>query len=198
MERKEIQENRMKSYFVQATKELIKGEGLKSVSVRNIAERAGYSFATIYNYFKDVNDLVFLCVQDFEEECTLMVNEKAKHYAHGKPRIKAISKTYMQYFVEYPGIFELFFLEKMFSIGHKQKTNLLIMNFLDILCEEEWNYCIKNKLVKKADADEIKSALKYFTTGMLLSFINRQYPSVYADFTKLTEEQLDRILAVVK
>ena len=53
MEKKEIQEQRMRGYFIQATKEIIKGEGIKSVSVRNIADRAGYSYATLYNYFKD-------------------------------------------------------------------------------------------------------------------------------------------------
>ena len=29
------------------------------------------------------------------------VNEKAKHYPHGKARIKAISKFYMQFFIRF-------------------------------------------------------------------------------------------------
>ena len=58
MEKKQIQEQRIKSYFIQATKEILKGEGLKCISVRNIADKAGYSYATLYNYFKDVQDLI--------------------------------------------------------------------------------------------------------------------------------------------
>ena len=65
MKNKELQEKRMKGYFIQATKDILKGEGLKGISVRNIADQAGYSYATLYNYFKDINDLVFVCVNDF-------------------------------------------------------------------------------------------------------------------------------------
>ena len=53
MERKKIQEERIRGYFIQATKEILKGEGLSALSVRNIADRAGYSYATLYNYFKE-------------------------------------------------------------------------------------------------------------------------------------------------
>ncbi len=198
MERKEIQEKRMKDFFVQATKELIKGEGLISVSVRSVSERAGYSYATMYNYFKDIKELVFICVQDFQEECSLFVNEKAKHFPHGKARIKAIAKFYMQYFSDYPGVFELFFLEKMFAIGHKQETNKLIMNFLDALCEKEWEHCVKTKTVKKDAVPKLKSQLKYFTTGLMLAFINRHYPADYVEFTAIAEEQLSEILDIRK
>ncbi|MBN2263533.1 MAG: TetR/AcrR family transcriptional regulator, partial [Prolixibacteraceae bacterium] len=66
MKNKQIQEERMKGYFVQAAKDILKSEGIKAISVRNIADRAGYSYTTLYNYFKDVNDLVFECVNDFQ------------------------------------------------------------------------------------------------------------------------------------
>ena len=59
MKNKELQEQRMKGYFLQATKDMLKSEGLKSVNVRAIADRAGYSYATLYNYFKDINDLKY-------------------------------------------------------------------------------------------------------------------------------------------
>jgi len=34
------------------------------------------AFATIYNYFRDVNDLVFLCVEDFLKECEDFVDQR--------------------------------------------------------------------------------------------------------------------------
>ena len=49
-----IQEERIRKYFIDAAKELIRGEGLSVVTARNVAERAGYSYATLYNYFKDI------------------------------------------------------------------------------------------------------------------------------------------------
>ena len=64
MDKKIIQEERMKGYFIQATKEILKGEGLRAASVRNIADQAGYSYATLYNYFKDIKELIFVCIKD--------------------------------------------------------------------------------------------------------------------------------------
>ena len=54
MKNKDVQEMRMKNYFIQATKEILKSEGIKHVSVRSVADRAGYSYTTMYNYFKEI------------------------------------------------------------------------------------------------------------------------------------------------
>ena len=56
MRNRQIQEERIKTYFLDSAKNLLRAEGLKGVSVRNVAYRAGYSYATLYNYFKDIND----------------------------------------------------------------------------------------------------------------------------------------------
>ena len=133
MNNKEIQEQLMKGYFMQATKELLKGEGLKSLNVRNIAQQAGYSFATLYNYFKDVKELVFLCVEDFQKECAAEITQKVNGIPSGPEKIKAITKAYMAYFVQYPSVFNLFFIEKLGDIGQKQPTANLIFTFLDRL-----------------------------------------------------------------
>ena len=143
MEKKEIQEQRMRMYFIEATKDLLKGEGLKSVSVRSIADRAGYSFGTLYNYFKDINDLIFLCVKDFQEECEQFVDARKQNSQPGIESVKKITKAYVEYFIEYPGIFELFFLERMSGMGNKQPTAELIYSFLDRLCAADWDTAIK-------------------------------------------------------
>ena len=62
MDKKSILEQRMKGYFIQAAMEILRGEGIKDLSVRNVAEKAGYSYATLYNYFKDLNELLSLCI----------------------------------------------------------------------------------------------------------------------------------------
>lgn len=195
MGNKEIQEQRMKGYFIQATKNILKGEGLKALSVRKIAEQAGYSFATMYNYFRDVNELVFLCASDFQEECREFVDDKTKTVSSGKEKLKAMTMAYINYFVEYPGIFELFYLEKVGDLGHKQTTIDLICNSLDRICESEWDYCIKKKLVDLKDAEIIKSQLRYMVVGSLLLYLNRMTPASYTDFIDQSKSQTDKILS---
>jgi len=193
MEKKEIQEQRMKGYFIEATKQMLRGEGLKSISVRSIADRAGYSFATMYNYFRDIKDLIFVCVKDFQDECDDFVKAETIKSPQGIQKIKEITKSYIKYFVQYPGIFDLFFLEKMTDIGSKQPTTELIYSFLDRLCSEEWNYCLAQKIVRNENVEILKSELKYMSAGMLLYYNNRRQPVTYNEFVKITETQLDYI-----
>lgn len=45
--------------FINAADELIKKRGINNVTLREIAKRAGYNSATIYNYFKNLDHLIF-------------------------------------------------------------------------------------------------------------------------------------------
>ncbi|SKA45718.1 DNA-binding transcriptional regulator, AcrR family [Chitinophaga eiseniae] len=191
MKNKALQEQRIRGYFIEATKEILKSEGLKSVSVRNIAEKAGYSFATLYNYFKDAKDLVFLCVQDFQEECSAHVVTRSAKAARGGKKLRAILLAYLEYFVQYPGIFELFFMEKLSELNKQPETASMITGFPDRLCEEEWKYLIANKTVSAAAAANKRAALLYGLSGLLLLYINRQMPAGYPAFLKAANTFID-------
>lgn len=196
MKNKQIQEKRMKGYFLQATKDLLKAEGLKSVSVRTIAERAGYSYTTMYSYFKDVNDLVFLCVHDFYEECLTHVKNHTKKKEKGIDRLRAAVKAYADFFIQYPGIFDLFFIEKIGSFK-EQKEVVDTINFsLDRICDEDWNYCISHGIIKSEDVELIKSQLRYIVLGLLLLYLNRRQPVSYTEFVSQLTWQLNTVFAL--
>jgi len=190
MDNKQIQEQRMKGYFIQATKEILKAEGLKSISVRNIAERAGYSYATLYNYFKDVKELIFLCVKDFQGEIETSITEKITGIVPGKERLKVISMSYLNYFLEYPGIFELFYLERMSDISSNTETTQLIVSFLDRLCDEDWKVIEQENDVR----DLRKKELNYTITGLLLFYLNRREPAYYQEFIERANKQLSFVI----
>ncbi|NWJ50134.1 MAG: TetR/AcrR family transcriptional regulator [Bacteroidetes bacterium] len=194
MDKKEIQEQRMRSYFIEAAKEIIRGEGFKAISVRNIAERAGYSYTTLYNYFKDMKDLIFVCVKDFQDECTQFISEQVKKDQTGTDAIKSKMIAFSNYFIQYPGIFELFYVEKIPDLNSQQSTTQLIYNFLDRLCEEDWNYCLEKKLFTKEETEDAKVQLQFFITGLLLFYLNRRQPSDYKEFITLRDKQITNLL----
>lgn len=191
---KELQEQRMKYYFVQATKEIITAEGIKALSVRSIAEKAGYSFATLYNYFKDVKELIFYCVEEFAKECHDYVVNRAKVEERGIPKIKKIVKAYVEYMVQYPGVFDLFYLEKIAVDGTSVAASDKIVNFLDELCEEEIQYCVAKGTFRAGEGIEVMSSIRNSITGILVLYMNRQYPKSYYDFVVSVNRQLDNIL----
>ncbi len=193
MEKKEIQEQRMRGYFIEATKSLIQSEGVRSVSVRNIAEQAGYSFATLYNYFKDVKVLIFECVKIFQGECEDFVKQRVVDIPAGTDRIKAISKAYINYFMEYPGIFDLFFVEKLGTIGNPQEMGHAIYSFLNYLCDEDWELIRKKGVFSEDKIERIQKQLNYISAGMLVFYMNRVQPQSYSEFQVNLTEQLDAV-----
>ncbi|ADI00569.1 TetR/AcrR family transcriptional regulator [Salisediminibacterium selenitireducens] len=63
--RKEIQRQRMWTYFLDAAAELIEEEGPDQVTIRKIAAKAGFTSSTAYNYFQDLSHLKFFTAMRF-------------------------------------------------------------------------------------------------------------------------------------
>ncbi|MBW6490231.1 MAG: TetR/AcrR family transcriptional regulator [Lentimicrobium sp.] len=191
---KELQEKRMRGYFIAAASEILKGEGLRAVNVRSVSERAGYSFATLYNYFKDLNELIFICVNDFLEECEQMAEEQSQHLQPGKERLKMRMKALINYFTQYQGIFELCYIEKMNNAGSKQATSKMVYELTDRTADADITYMLNKKLLTDEEAEILKINLRHSLPGMMLFYLNRMQPVDYKDYMKIVNIQLDAAL----
>lgn len=112
MDKKEIQRKRMMGYFIDAAKKIILEEGVKNVTARKVADLAGYSYATIYNYFKDLDALLYYCIVEFLNECYEYIMSH-EHPESGEARIESMVVRYMEYFIKYPQAFHLIFVEEL-------------------------------------------------------------------------------------
>jgi len=187
MDKKTIQEERMKNYFISAAKEIIRAEGIRAVSARNVADRAGYSYATLYNYFKDVRDLIFTCIEDFMKECRDFVEEETSSVKPGAGRIAAVSRSYVKFFVQYPGIFDLMYMEKPLEISSSNiKVEELFM-FFDSLTESDWQVMNKDRR-KTGPLKQSREIHRLALHGLLLFSLNRARS---IDYGKLMDEAAD-------
>ncbi len=186
----------MRGYFIDATREMLKGEGLKSINVRAIAERAGYSYATLYNYFRDIKELIFICVKDFQEEALAFINEREINSDDPRLRILTKNMAVLDYFVQYPGIFELFYLEKMNSISGKHPTAQLIYDFPVKVTATDWDACIEQKYYSNEEATLRQRNLQFLLPGLLLMYLNRMNPDTYREFVGEAEKQLRSLLGI--
>ena len=59
----------MIGYFTESAVKLIKEEGLENITTKKIGDMAGYSYATIYNYFENFNDLICVAILEIAKEC---------------------------------------------------------------------------------------------------------------------------------
>ena len=185
-----IQEQRVRGYFIQAANEILRGEGISNLSVRNVAEKAGYSYATLYNYFKNLNELLSVCITDFLEEGKEFINNEVKDIPSGKKRLEDIIKSYVKFFIQYPGIFELFYITPLINTNSPNT----IITFLEDMCSADWNTICKNGDYSKEEIDIKKESLKYSINGLLILYNNRRYPDDYTKFQKAVNKQIDTIL----
>jgi len=95
----DLKTQRVKRYFLEAAKQIILEEGVEGVSARKISKIAGYSYATTYNYFKDINELL-------GETKTLMVADVANYMQEAMrfpiisiENIKMLIRAYVQYYI---------------------------------------------------------------------------------------------------
>lgn len=194
MNKKQIQEERTRGFFVEATKNILRSEGVKGISVRSIADAAGYSFATLYNYFRDVRELIFICVGDFRQEASEWITQKTIVAEPGLPRIEALAMAYADYFVEYPGIFQLFFIEKLNEISNSQQTAGLVYNFLSDLCTTDCEVATASGQLGNEELKDRIELINNLVAGALLFYLNRISPPSYTDFRTSLQKQVAMIV----
>lgn len=69
---REEKRKRIMSYFINATIELMEEEGIENLSIRKVADRAGYNSATLYHYFSNLDELELFasikCLDEYMKE----------------------------------------------------------------------------------------------------------------------------------
>lgn len=58
MANRERHHQRVLKYFIEATQLIIQKKGMEAVTIRKVAEIAGFNSATLYNYFQDLDQLL--------------------------------------------------------------------------------------------------------------------------------------------
>ncbi|MER2089427.1 MAG: helix-turn-helix domain-containing protein [Sporosarcina sp.] len=127
MKNKKIQMSRMWKYFVDATAEIIEEEGIDNVTIRKVADKAGYNSATIYNYFSEISHLIFFASMKFLNPYTVDVTT---YMDKGKTPIEKYLLAwdcFVQHSFEKPHIFHAVFIMDLGEFPEK-----LIQDYYEI------------------------------------------------------------------
>ena len=113
--RTHLRQRRIMSYFVEAADEIIKQEGLSAVTTRKVADKAGYTSATLYNYFDNLNHLIFIASMtrliDYYDE----VNRRVKKCKNPMEVFLTISECFCEYSFRDPELYSLLFFDNAIS-----------------------------------------------------------------------------------
>ncbi len=107
---KEFRRERTKREFILASKQIIESSGIDQVSARKVGEISGYSYATIYNYFKDINTLLTYVSIDYLNDSYNYTITGAETISDLTNKLIHYAKRYITYMIKNPSIFKLIFI----------------------------------------------------------------------------------------
>lgn len=132
---KDVEKQKNAIAFVEATQALIDSEGLENISIRKIAEKAGFHNSTIYLYFKDANQLILLASLKHFNEYSRKLANFGNMIASPTDKFLAIWQAFGETVFHKPHIFRNFFFGK-----HSSNLTPIITQYYQLFPEEKPAY----------------------------------------------------------
>ncbi|VDH00328.1 transcriptional regulator BetI [Lysinibacillus sphaericus] len=192
MDKKMLQKSRMWKYFVEAATEIIEEEGARAVTIRKVADRAGYNSATIYNYFDEFSHLLFFASMRLMKDYTVEVTRRMNEESCALDQYVTAWECFCEYSFKQPDIFHSVFirdlgdnpdhlLEKYYEFYPADLVDVpeeIRMSLLEQNVVKRGNPILKRAVEQgNLDADKIESLNEVtilIWQGMLMNFLNNR------------------------
>lgn len=174
MSNKELKAQRVKGIFIETTKNIIIEHGVDAVSARKVADIAGYTFATIYNHFSNMDELLFETRAKVIAEIISFLHNKVTE-GNKQDAVYTIFKNYIDYFIEHPNYFQFLFYKKLDNEHGDFEANNEYMLLGQILIEA----------IDDTDTSDCNTVF-FAVHGMLMIYISQNFG--------MTKEQLYQYL----
>ncbi len=203
---------RMWKYFVDATAEIIEEEGLENVTIRKVADKAGYNSATIYNYFSEISHLIFFASMKFMKNYT---DEVSLYIEKGKDPLEKYLlawECFCNHSFKQPQIFHAVFImdlgdqpEKLLEDYYKIYPSDLINipeELKSILFERNVSkrgrsfleIALKEGLIKEENVDSINELTILIWQGMFTNILNNRKSYEFQEAVKITMGYISEIV----
>lgn len=132
IEKKRIQRNRMLSYFTVAAIEIINEEGLSALTIRKVADKAGYNSATLYHYFTNLSHLtLFASVHYLKDYAVSLSRELPKTNTPVESYLK-VWECFCRSSYEQPDVYKMLF----FQTYKDSKLNEIFQTYYEVFPNE--------------------------------------------------------------
>ena len=162
MSRKSIKHQRVESYFIEAAKAIIKSDGPQAVSVRKIADLSGYSYGSIYNYYNNLDELLFHVKNSMIQDMIRSMSN-TETVPRSIEDIQLINWTFAQYFMDNPHIYEFFYNYPIKTDG-TTPTDDNNFNENRLL---SYQHFVESKIIKKEDLETVYLTILSSLYGLL-------------------------------
>ncbi|WP_336019848.1 TetR/AcrR family transcriptional regulator [Fusobacterium polymorphum] len=189
MDKLDIKKRRVMMYFIEATQDLILNEGIENLSIKRIADKAGYNTATIYNYFEDLEELILYSSIDYLKIYLKDLRNEISSDMKAIEIYRTIYKVFVHHSFEKPEVFHTLFFGK-----YSYKLEKIIKKYYEIFPDDitGQNDITKSVLVEgnihNRDIPVIKQMIK---EG---SILEEEAPYIMETIVRVHQSYLENIL----
>lgn len=181
VERKEKQKLEIRKLILDASMKLFVEEGFENVSMRKIADLIEYSPTTVYLYFKDKDEILFV-LHNVGFEKMLEMNRSLADIKNPLIRLHKMGENYLAFGLENPEYYDLMFIQrapmeklKDMQCGDWESGHTAMQRLKETIQE-----CMDQGFMEKSSVDVMSISIWSLVHG-LVSLVNRGRMEKFCD-----------------
>lgn len=212
MEKKELHKRKVMSKFIDVTDELLKEVGIGNISIRKVADKAGFNSATIYNYFENLDHLIFFAAMRNIKDYSMALSDYLKDTNNSMDRFLKVWECFCDYAYYKPEIYNAIFFPKL-----ENEMEDYVEDYYDLYPEDLGAHsdtistmllkrdikdrgmaivydCIKEGFINEEDGDKLNDMILLIFEGMLKRVLHKR--TTYEDAKNKTMDYIKYIVKI--
>ncbi len=158
-----------------AARELFLLKGFEATTIRNIAEKIEYSPSTIYQHFKDKNEIFYTIHSEAFAELVRYLNASEMH-KNPMDQLIALGQIYIQFALENPELYDLMFIMEapIDFLNYLEDANWIEGKMAFDYLKSVIANCIQQGLIKETDLESLSYLIWSTVHGLVTISIRKR------------------------
>lgn len=156
----------VKKHFAETAMNMILANGVESISVRKVAREAGYAFATIYNHFKNLDELLWLTRDLLIEDIAKQLDYGTSNKLFDRKELLNSFLQYANYYIKHRNAFSFLYFYKL-DIQFKYNKNIVEENDFSEHQMKKLNELSESEKISIERAANLFKTINYSIHGLL-------------------------------
>ncbi|MDR0350732.1 MAG: TetR/AcrR family transcriptional regulator, partial [Coriobacteriales bacterium] len=126
-ERARLRQRRTMTYFIEAAEKIIREQGLGAVTIRSVSDAAGYTSATLYNYFDNLNHLIFFATMGYLDDYAKDLLKEVEGVTDPLETYLIVAHTFSKHAYQHPEVFAI-----RFAINRSEKFDEYAQQYYEL------------------------------------------------------------------
>ena len=153
--------------LMNAAKKIIHSEGHQFVTVRHVAEEAGYTYPILYHYFKDLDSLLWNLRLEMIEDMISELPKPSLKNIDPVSDLKRVLKTYAEYYFYHPNVFRFFYFYPFKKPENDDGYDKLEQRFQG-MWQQSFVRLVQEGYMKQEEIATVAKTIIYTIQGMIL------------------------------